>query len=75
MKEQTNCTKCRSYGALAEPQPAGGAYVYGFCFKTFHEGYGSAYPVYLPESEACKNFTLKSENADQDEARGDEQEQ
>ena len=52
----------------------GGAYVYGFCFKTFHEGYGSAYPVYLPESEACKNFTLKSENADQDEARGDEQE-
>ena len=48
--------------------------MYGFCFKTFHEGYGSAYPVYLPESEACKNFTLKSENADQDEARGDEQE-
>ena len=33
-------------------------FVYGFCFKDHHGDYGSAYPVYIPES-ACKTFTKR----------------
>ena len=56
----TRCAQCEHYAVLHKPK----GNVFGFCFKDFREGHGSAYPVYLPDSGACKSFLKAKENRD-----------
>lgn len=55
------CQICKNYSELTEPRKATEeCYVYGFCFKDYHGHYGSAYPVYIPNSSSpCKKFSKK----------------
>lgn len=53
----TRCDSCKKYSALQNPRKAGEEnYIYGFCFKDYHVGYGAAYPVYVPDGGVCKAF-------------------
>lgn len=53
------CKICKHYTPLAEPKSAGQeCFVYGFCFVDYHGGYGSAYPVYIPDA-TCKRFAKR----------------
>lgn len=53
----SGCGQCKKYGALHKPwKIADAIYVHGFCFKDVHASYGSAYPVYLPNSGTCHAF-------------------
>lgn len=58
-KRNDRCEICKKYTALTEPREVmPECFVYGFCFKDHHGDYGSAYPVYIPES-ACTAFTKR----------------
>lgn len=51
----TRCGQCKHYAVLHEMRDG----VYGFCFKDFRAGQGTAYPVYLPDGGACKQFSRR----------------
>ena len=61
----SRCGQCKNYGVLHKPwEVKEGICVYGFCFKDFREGYGSAYPVYVPDGGVCRSFKQKKAEKD-----------
>lgn len=61
----SRCGQCKKYGVLHTPMEiSDNIVVYGFCFKDLRKNYGSAYPVYVPDSGFCKSFDKKREEKD-----------
>ena len=59
-KHNDRCEICKKYTALKEPREVmPECFVYGFCFKDHHGDYGTAYPVYIPDT-GCKSFVKRS---------------
>ena len=59
-KRSDRCEICKKYTALKEPREVmPECFVYGFCFKDHHGDYGTAYPVYIPDT-GCKSFVKRS---------------
>lgn len=59
IRKMTRCDSCKNYTALIKPRKVEvgwECYIYGFCFKDYRGTYGSAYPVYIPDSGVCKSY-------------------